>query len=49
MRLLFRQPARGVSSMAIRATKHHMRRLMHRLDAGVTLIAAHAFRVSRSL
>ena len=49
VRLLFRQAARRIAAVAIGAAEHDVRRRVHRLDAGVALIAADAFRVGLRL
>jgi hypothetical protein len=49
VRLLFRQAARRISAMAIRATENHVQGLVHWLDATVALNAARAFCIGRRL
>ena len=45
MRLFFRQAARRIATVTIGAAEHDVRGFVHRLDAGVALQAADAFRV----
>jgi hypothetical protein len=49
MGLLHFQTARRIATVAIDAAEHDMRRLVHRLDAFVTLHAAHAFSIGLGL
>src|SRR5438067_10521150 len=49
MRLLLRQAARRITTVTINAPEHHVRRLVHRLHAAVTLVAPRTFCIGGGL